>query len=251
MAGMEGVEVVVAHSQRATLRVGEVFLKVDVDPAHAEVEVRAMAMAPVPTPAVLWCEPPALAIAAVPGTALGVLGEPSPASPAAWAAAGAAIRRLHDAPLPPWPGRRLEDVAAELDSECAWLHANGVLPAEVIRRNREIAEAALRPWKAAFIHGDLQITHVFVDGDEVTGVIDWSEAAPGDAMFDLATLTLGHEERLDDLLAGYGADADRDMIRAWWSLRSLTASHWLIEHGFDPDAPGCEFDVLRSRMREP
>jgi aminoglycoside phosphotransferase (APT) family kinase protein len=251
MAGMAGVEVVVAHSQRATLRVGEVFLKVDVEPAHAEVEVRAMAMAPVPTPAVLWCEPPALAIAAVPGTALGVLSEPSTASPAAWAAAGAVIRRLHDAPLPPWPGRGLDDVAAELDRECTWLSANAVLPAEVIRRNREIAQAALRPWTPAFIHGDLQITHVFVDGDEVTGVIDWSEAAPGDAMFDLATLTLGHEERLDDLLAGYGPGADRDVIRAWWSLRSLVASHWLIEHGFDPDAPGCEFDVLRSRMREP
>jgi hypothetical protein len=41
------------------------------------------------------------------------------------------------------------------------------------------------------------------------------------------------------------------VIRAWWSLRSLVASHWLIEHGFDPDAPGCEFDALRSRMQEP
>ncbi|MDU0290290.1 hypothetical protein [Saccharothrix longispora] len=133
------------------------FPKVDVDPAHADVEVRAMALAPVPTPAVLWHEPPVLAIAAaVPGTALGVLGE------------------------------------------CTWLLANAVLPAGVVRRNR-----ALRPWKPAFIHGDLQITHVFVGGD------------------------------------------------AWWSLRSLVASHWLIEHGFDPDAPGCEFDVPRSRMREP
>jgi aminoglycoside phosphotransferase (APT) family kinase protein len=89
---------------------------------------------------------------------------------------------------------------------------------------------------------------VFVDGDEVTGVIDWSEAAPGDAMFDLATLTLGHEERLDDLLAGYGADTDREVIRAWWSLRSLVVSRWLIEHGFDPSSPGCEFDVLRSQL---
>jgi aminoglycoside phosphotransferase (APT) family kinase protein len=119
----------------------------------------------------------------------------------------------------------------------------------VVRRNRVIAEAALRPWPPVFVHGDLQITHVFVDGDEVTGVIDWSEAAPGDAMSDLATLTLGHEERLDDLLAGYGAGADRDVIRAWWSLRSLVASRWLIEHGFDPDTPGCELDVLRARMR--
>jgi aminoglycoside phosphotransferase (APT) family kinase protein len=251
MAGMDEVQVVVSHSQRATLRVGDVFLKVDGDPAHAAVEVRAMALAPVPTPQILWHEPPVLAIAAVRGQALGVLGEPSPASSAAWAAAGAAIRRLHDAPLPPWPGPRLDDLAAELDRECAWLLAHAVLPAAVVRRNRELAETALRPWAPAFVHGDLQITHVFVDGDEVTGVIDWSEAAPGDAMFDLATLTLGHEERLDDLLAGYGPGADRDVIRAWWSLRSLVASRWLIEHGFDPDAPGCELDVLRARMREP
>ncbi|MGW8564652.1 phosphotransferase family protein [Isoptericola sp. NPDC055881] len=247
---MDEVAVVVAHRQRATLRVGDVFLKVDGDPAHAETEVRAMALAPVPTPEILWHRPPALAIAAVPGTALGRLGEPSVASSAAWAAAGAAVRRLHEAPLPPWPGRRLDDVAAELDAECAWLLAHAVLPADVIRCNREIAEAALRPWAPVFIHGDLQLTHVFVDGAEVTGVIDWSEAAPGDAMFDLAILTLGHEERLDDLFAGYGPGADRDVIRAWWSLRSLVAARWLIEHGFDPDAPGCEFDVLRARMQD-
>ena len=221
---MEEVEVVVAHRQRATLRVGGVFLKVDGDPAHADVEVRAMAMAPVPTPAILWREPPVLAIAAVPGKALGLLGEPSAASPTAWAAAGAAIRRLHDAPLPPWPGPGLDDVAAELDSECAWLLANAVLPAEVIRRNREIAEAALRPWTPVFIHGDLQITHVFVDGDEVTGVIDWSEASQGDALYDLASLTLGHEEHLGDVVAGYGTDVDLGVIRAWWSWRSLRGS---------------------------
>ncbi|WP_329477716.1 phosphotransferase [Kribbella sp. NBC_01484] len=70
-------------------------------------------------------------------------------------------------------------------------------------------------------HGDLQITHVFVAGDKITGVIDRSEASQGDAMFDLASLTLGHEERLADLVAGYGADVDLEVIRAWWSLRSL------------------------------
>lgn len=191
-----------------------------------------------------------LAIHAVPGTALGLLGEPSTASTAAWSAAGAAVRALHEAPLPPWPGPTLSDITADLDRECAWLLENDALPVEVIRRNREIAEAALRPWKPVFIHGDLQITHVFVDDDEVTGVIDWSGAAPGDAMFDLATLTLGHEERLDDLLAGYGEGADPDVIRAWWSLRSLKVAPWLIQHGFDPDAPGCEFDILRSRMQD-
>ena len=38
-----------------------------------------------------------------PGTALGRLGGPSTGSPVAWAAAGAAIRKLHEAPLPPGP----------------------------------------------------------------------------------------------------------------------------------------------------
>ena len=51
--------------------------------------------------------------------------------------------------------------------------------------------------------------------------IDWSEASRGDALYDLASLTLGHEEHLDDVIAGYGTDVDVDVIRAWWSLRSL------------------------------
>ncbi|GII33440.1 aminoglycoside phosphotransferase [Planotetraspora mira] len=242
---------VVAHSERATLRVGDVFLKVDADQARIDVEVEAMALAPVPTPKVLWHKPPVLAIAAVPGTALGRLGEPSTASPAAWAAAGAAIRRLHDAPLPPRlgrAGRGRDELAADLDGECEWLVTNGVLPADLVTRNRQVAEDALRPWAPVFTHGDLQIAHVFVDGDEITGIIDWSEAGRGDALFDLAILTLGHEEHLGDVVAGYGTDVDLDVIRAWWSLRSLLVVRWLVEHGFDPFAPGCEVDVLRSRL---
>jgi aminoglycoside phosphotransferase (APT) family kinase protein len=249
MTGVQEVEVVVAHSERATLRVGDVFLKIDADQTRIDVEVAAMAMAPIPTPEVLWRKPPVLALAAVGGTALGRLGEPSTASPAAWAAAGAAVRMLHDAPLPPWPGPRLDAITSHLDGECEWLVASGVLPAELVTRNRLVAEAALRPRTPVFAHGDLQITHVFVDGDEVTGVIDWSEACQGDAMFDLASLTLGHEEHLADVAAGYGDDdVDLDAIRAWWSVRSLRNIRWLVEHGFDPFTPGCEVDVLRSRL---
>jgi hypothetical protein len=61
-------------------------------------------------------------------------------------------------------------------------------------------------------------------------------------------LTLGHQEHLGDVVAGYGTDVDLDVIRAWWSLRSLRGVRWLIEHGFDPWQPGCEVDVLRSRL---
>ncbi|MFE7057323.1 phosphotransferase family protein [Streptomyces californicus] len=251
MDEVEEVEVVVAHAERATLRVGGVFLKVDADRARTDAEVEAMSLAPVPTPEILWRKPPVLAIAAVPGATLGRLGGAAAGSPAGWAAAGAAIRKLHDAPPPArtgQAGRSSAVLAAELDAECALLVAEGVLPADLVARNRRVAEAALRPWTPAFTHGDLQIAHVFLDGDQVTGIIDWSEAGRGDALYDLATFTLGHEEHLDDVLAGYGADVDLDVIHAWWSARSLLAVRWLAEHGFDPFAPGCEVDVLRSRM---
>ena len=69
MADVEEVQVVVAHHERATLRVGDVFLKIDADQTRTDVEVEAMAMAPIPTPEVLWRKPPVLALAALPGTA--------------------------------------------------------------------------------------------------------------------------------------------------------------------------------------
>ena len=67
-----------------------------------------------------------------------------------------------------------------LDSECEWLVANDVVSADVVRRNRQVAEAALRPWTPVFIHGDLQIVHVFVDGDEVS--VSWTGPRAAKAM---------------------------------------------------------------------
>ena len=241
---MQEVEVIVAHSERATLRVGDVFLKVDADQGRADIEVEAMALAPVPTAEILWRKPPVLALAPVPGKALGRLGEPS-TGPEGWIAAGAAIRTLHDAPLPTWLGQSVDDLASKLDSECEWLVALDIVPSEVVSRNRQIANAALRRWIPVFIHGDLQVAHIFIDGDEVTGIIDWSEASRGDAMYDLAILTLGHQDRLDDVVAGYGVDIDLDAIRAWWSVKSLLAVRWLVEHGFDPSP---EIGVLHSQQ---
>src|SRR5436305_14443615 len=58
MADVEKVELVVAHDERATLRVGGVFLKIDAEQARTDREVAAMRIAPIPTPAVLWRKPP-------------------------------------------------------------------------------------------------------------------------------------------------------------------------------------------------
>ena len=224
------------------------FLKIDADQTRTDVEVEAMALAPVPTPEILWRKPPVLALAALPGTALGRLGEPSTASSAAWAAAGAAVRTLHDAPLPPWPGRSVDELASRLDRRVRVARRQRTsFPPTVVMRNRRLAETALRPWTPVFIHGDLQISHVFIDGDGVTGIIDWSEAAQGDALYDLASLTLAHEEHLGDVIAGYGTDVDRELIRAWWSLRCLLAVRWLVEAGYGPPESYPEITVLRSQ----
>jgi Phosphotransferase enzyme family len=66
-----------------------------------------------------------------------------------------------------------------------------------------------------------------VDGDEVTGVVDWSEASQGDALFDVAILTLGHKEHLGDVVAAtaptstatssaHGGRCDARLTSAGW-----------------------------------
>ena len=85
-------------------------------------------------------------------------------------------------------------------------------------------------------------------GSAITGVIDWSEASQGDALYDLAILTLGHEEHLGDVVAGYRTDVDLDVIRAWWSWRSLVVVRWLAENGFGPIEAMPEVAVLRSAL---
>ncbi len=143
--------------------------------------------------------------------------------------------------------RSAAELASRLADECEGLVANDVLPADVVTRDRRLAETALRPWTPVFIHGDLQVDHVFVAGDEVTGLVDWSEASQGEALFDLATLTLGHPEHLGDVLAGYGTVVDRDLISAWWSLRCLSNVRWLAEHGFGRSEQMPVVAVLRSQ----
>lgn len=251
---MNAVDVVLANNDRVTIRVGDVFLKIDADAARSAREVEAMSLAPLPTADVLWRVPPVLAIAAVRGAPLGVPGRPSSASSRAWAAVGAAVRRLHDAPLPPWSApytnaarwESVEALAAPLAQECEWLVAHKVLPAELVHRNRDRAEGVLRTWCPVFIHGDLHVLHVFVEDDSLVAILDWSEAAPGDAAFDLASLTLAHPDRLDDVLSGYGDGIDRDLVCAWWSYRCLTAVRWLIENGYGPPEGYPEVAMLRS-----
>ncbi|MEN3272739.1 MAG: hypothetical protein V7636_1500 [Actinomycetota bacterium] len=204
--------------------------------ARLEVEATAIALAGdggIPVPTVLWQEANVLALGALPGAQLGRLGDASSASSASWSAAGEVAARMHALPLPPWTGADVDGVRAFVDGECRWLVDNEIAPADVVTRVRRVGEPGLRSRPPVFSHGDFQAAHVLVDGDTVTGIIDWSDCAQGAPEWDLAILTVGHGEHLDDVLRGYGADVDRDVIRANWALRRLCAIRWMIEHEFD------------------
>ena len=69
----------------------------------------------------------------------------------------------------------------------------------------------------------------------------------------LATLTLGRHGASRRRHRGYGTDVDRDLIRAWWSLRCLTTFRWLVEHGFGPPRgiPKSPVCVPALRLHEP
>lgn len=142
---------------------------------------------------------------------------------------------MHSLPVPHWPGWDANGFADFIDRECRWLVDNSVISAANASAARARAEPAIRPFPMVFTHGDLQPAHVFYEGDTITGVIDWADACTGDAAFDLAVLTVGDEERVDDLLAGYGDTVDRDVIAAWWSVRRIGSVRWMIEHGFNAD----------------
>ena len=243
---VKDVEVVLASNNRVTVRVKDAFYKLDSDLERGHREVEAIRRAPVPTPEILWYEPPVLALAALPGQTLGELGKASTATSKAWAAVGAVVRTLHESLLPARTGPTIDHLETRLHNECDWLAANDVLPIEVVERNRRVAEGVLSPFTPTLIHGDLHLKHVFVEGDEVSGIIDWSEVRQGDPLFDIASLTLSNEDRLDDFLAGYGRSVDRDRVRAWWAWRCLVVIRWLFENGYGPPDEYPEVAVLRS-----
>src|SRR5581483_12019282 len=106
-----------------------------------------MAAAPIPTPPVLWWQdgtPALLAIEAVEGTSLAKLGEPSPPPPAARSKAGAALARLHAAPVPTdIPLRGDEALSGSIDELATWLRRNTSVSPAVIDSRAAYAHAML------------------------------------------------------------------------------------------------------------
>ena len=222
--GRGGDNVVYLVDDRLVVR-----FRLDGDSAAVEREARVLTVAadlsPLPVPRVEFVEPGAgcLAYELLPGVPLLEISEDVRAQHAAAVAErlGHLLRALHDvprervAPLVDADAPPMADWLAEAAEHYAEVRA--AIPA----RHRPAVEAFLEgappdaASELAFSHNDLGIEHVLVDPDslEVTGVIDWSDAALVDQArdFGLVLRDLG-PAALDVALAAY-RPADRAGLR--------------------------------------
>jgi aminoglycoside phosphotransferase (APT) family kinase protein len=223
-------------------------LKADVHPARLEREAAALRAGgdggvPLPPVVAWWAGPPAgLVLGWVDGTWLG------PERPdAAWTGVGAQLARLHGVEVaglgfyggsPDWTSA----VAAWLDDRWDTARRLGLGHAvdQLDRTLVDLLGHSAPP--VGTLHGDCVPIHVRLDADDgVAGLLDLGDAMRGDPAWDLATLTLRSPQRLDAVLAGYGADAPlrrwvTDTVPAYRVLRHLTEAVWLADHGFNPAA---------------
>jgi aminoglycoside phosphotransferase len=146
---------------------------------------------------------------------------------------GRAMRRVHELP-PPAGAVWARDALAELRPGCVARHRRwGTLPPHLIDQidGYLIQPSPLRH----LLHADLHEDHIFVEGGQLAGVIDWGDAIVADPYYELPALHLGtfrgDTALLHHFLAGYGWDVAPDFAHR---AMSMTLLH--------------EFDVL-SAMR--
>jgi aminoglycoside phosphotransferase (APT) family kinase protein len=235
-----GIDLLVQHQDRAVVRVGDTYVKIERDTDKAAREHAALGCVPVPVPEVLWFQPGPPAVLAL----RHVEGRPitADAPPSEWRLAGETVRALHRAPRPDglhdvgWHGTA--DLDWIIDDDARWVTDRGLIDPGLVRRvadlaSRGLADLAVDPVHA---HYDLQSTHVLMRDGKVAAVIDWGDVDLGDPWYDVATLTSRAKHRLGDLAVGYGP-VDGDVVRSWWAQRHLGEVRWMVEHAMDPAEP--------------
>jgi Ser/Thr protein kinase RdoA (MazF antagonist) len=213
---------------RLETRAGVYYLKAGATVAEEAAACQLARSVGVPAPEVIASSP--LITREFPGRPLAV---DSPALGAVLRMVGEGMRRVHTIvdPSASW-GDRLRGVLDGLD----------VLPDRLAARVREVAPefiesvAGVTP---ALLHGDLHLRHVYAEGAELTGILDWGDTTYGDPLFDLARLSMAGPEVTAMFLTGYG-DVDApprtlSMYRLLWSLIAVQAEHaaggdWIQPH---------------------
>lgn len=169
-----------------------------------------------------------------------VPGEPAAALTAAQAAAcGRFLAALHTVDVDGAVAHGTTDAGPAHDEHLAVLDR---FRADVLPRltpTERTAGAALLdrlstpPPEPALVHADVGPVHLLVDGDALSGVIDWSDAHVGDPAKDLAWLVHGSGQG-EAVVRAYGADAATLSRSHDWHL---LGPWYEVTYGLDTDRP--------------
>jgi aminoglycoside phosphotransferase (APT) family kinase protein len=191
---------------------GQVLVaKVDEDPQRlvVEADVLTTCQGTVPVPEVHWLShdvPGILLMEHVDGVPLATVG-----APAAWEAAGDALRRIHGV-VPPAALRSLGpdgSLRSWVDRQRAAARSFSMF--DTTSLVAALGEAGAAPPGGgapdALLHGDAAAVHYLIDevASTVAGVLDFGNALVGDPALDIVSLTLRAPARLEDVLRGYQA----------------------------------------------
>jgi len=174
-----------------------------------------------------------------------VAGRPIAAGHPAFREVGRRLRRLHRFTVPRF-GTLAEVAWSERDEftlrDDSWLALLRRICADTRRIGdgaaiaaADAAGAAIDAHVAAFdaiafgslCHADLKTAHIFVDGDRLTGVIDWGDAAVADPVWDIARFAhRADAESLALLLEGYDPTAALADELAW--RLPLYSALWML-----------------------
>jgi aminoglycoside phosphotransferase (APT) family kinase protein len=112
-----------------------------------------------------------------------------------------------------------------------------IVPPSVVERLRQLDLSGLpEPASPVLLHGDLHPRHIYAEGNQLTGFIDWGDAALGDPLFDLGRFSRAGGAATDALLSGYGLERTPELDRTlavYRVLWSVLAMHWELAAGGD------------------
>jgi aminoglycoside phosphotransferase (APT) family kinase protein len=104
------------------------------------------------------------------------------------------------------------------------------------------------PVPTAVCHGDLHFRHILVDGDRVSGLIDWIDICRGDPALDLQVVwSVLPPETRGAFFAEYGSVDDETLLRA--RAVALFLGTALLEYAHHEGLPAIEHEAIASLDR--
>ncbi|MEV8371423.1 aminoglycoside phosphotransferase family protein [Kribbella sp. NPDC056861] len=100
----------------------------------------------------------------------------------------------------------------------------GIVDDELVRRLRALRfPDGLAEVEPRLLHGDLHPRHIYAEGNQLSGFIDWGDVAFGDPLFDLGRFSRAGPGATEALLRGYGIGRTDSLERLLVFYRTIWA----------------------------